>query len=58
MAEKTVAEQITDLETKIDSHDTKIENIKTVKEQEEGGSGYRFRTQYTSTEVLEKKRNV
>ena len=56
MAQKTVAEQITDLEAKIASLDTKIEAQEALKELEEGGAGSRFRTEFANIDSLYKQR--
>jgi hypothetical protein len=56
MAQKTVAEQITDLETKIDSLDTKIAAQEALKELEEGGAGSRFRTEFANIDSLYRER--
>ncbi len=56
MAQKTIAEQITSLETKIDALDTKISNQEALKELEEGGAGSRFRTEFANIDSLYKQR--
>jgi len=57
MADKTVAEQITDLETKISALDTTISNQQAIAELEEGGAGSRFRTQYANIDSLYRRRD-
>ena len=52
MAQKTIAAQIADLETKIANLDTKIENQEALSELEEGGAGSRFRTQFANIDSL------
>jgi len=57
MADKTVAEQITDLETKITTLDTTISNQQAIAELEEGGAGSRFRTEYANIDSLYRRRD-
>jgi len=57
MADKTVAEQITDFENRIATLDTKIDQIEATREIEEGGAGSRFRTEYTDIDKLYKRRD-
>ncbi len=57
MAWTTVAEQITDLETKILALDTTIAKQQALKELEEGGAGSRCRTEFTKIDSLYKRRD-
>jgi len=58
MAQTTIDEDITSLETKISSLDTKISNQEAIKELEEGGAGSRFRTEFANINSLYKRRDT
>lgn len=52
MASTELKAEITRLESRLTSLRAKIEAQEAVKEMEEGGAGARFRTQFTSIDIL------
>ena len=57
MAEQTVPEMITDLESQIIAVQNEINNHQGIRELEEGGAGSRFRTQFANIDSLYTRKN-
>jgi len=58
MAQSTIAEDIADLETRIQLLDDTIKEQQELQEIEEGGGNARFRASYTDINKLYKRRDV
>jgi len=58
MAQKTIAEEIADLEARITLLDKKITEHQMLSELEEGGNGSKFRTRFTNIEKIYSRRDV